>query len=382
MKKSTHSTLAHQARVMPRKRGKTRPVVTSDDEDREWRPSDDDASNEEIYEHSDEDSEEEYVEESSEEEERPASAATRKKIRIAADSDDEEEGEERDTTSQQPRRRYTRTAAASSAPSSNKLHATTTAASEDDDEEEDDDKDAAPAARSRRKSERARGKRRVGERDLDDSDEGSEDEADAAARRQDDEDERWVEAQRRSGDEACDEITGEKLAAKHVVWRSPDKSQCLRFNLSTLRKVAARAGEWRSPPHFRSALDASMRAQIERKFGERALMPVWSTGARGTSSQGGIGSSQDPDMSFFERLAEWRVERSSIPPTRAGSAAATRLLTRAGSAATRLPTSAHVYSFHVSQGKPPALRRAQPLRVPGVPAVDADVQSGRGQPRA
>ena len=110
-----------------------------------------------------------------------------------------------------------------------------------------------------------------------------------------------------------DEITGEQLAAKHVVWRSPDGSQELRFNLSTLRKVAARAGEWRAPPHFRSRLDAALSAQIRRKFGQRALFPVWSTGgAGGGGSQGGIGSSQgDPDATFFERLAEWESRRLS-----------------------------------------------------------------------
>lgn len=126
----------------------------------------------------------------------------------------------------------------------------------------------------------------------------------------DDEDERWVAA----NPEAADEITGESLLPKHVVWRSPDGSLTMRFNLSTLRKVARRACEWRAPPHFRSPLDNSLRGQIMRKFGARALYPVWegtaSTASQGIGSQ--IGSQGDGDeRTFFERVAEFDARRLS-----------------------------------------------------------------------
>ncbi|KOO22537.1 hypothetical protein Ctob_006020 [Chrysochromulina tobinii] len=97
----------------------------------------------------------------------------------------------------------------------------------------------------------------------------------------------------------------------------------MRFNLSTMRKVAARAREWRMPPHFRTPIDQPMREQIARKFGTRALMPVWDGlgSSGGGSGYGGggadgyleasIGSSSSQDRTFFERLAEWEARRLS-----------------------------------------------------------------------
>jgi hypothetical protein len=40
-----------------------------------------------------------------------------------------------------------------------------------------------------------------------------------------------------------DEITAEPLKERHVCWRSPDNSQRMCFNLSTLRKVALTIGK-------------------------------------------------------------------------------------------------------------------------------------------
>ena len=35
----------------------------------------------------------------------------------------------------------------------------------------------------------------------------------------------------------------------------------MRFNLSTLRKIAARAKGWRNPPHFRSPMEEALCSQ-------------------------------------------------------------------------------------------------------------------------
>ena len=104
--------------------------------------------------------------------------------------------------------------------------------------------------------------------------------------------------------EAADEITGEVLLSKHVVWRSPDGSHTMRFNLSTLRKIAARAGEWRGPPHFRSKMDEGMKQQILRKFGKRALFAVWNGGGPGSASQAPGGSVGSDGSSSFIRGGE------------------------------------------------------------------------------
>lgn len=121
-----------------------------------------------------------------------------------------------------------------------------------------------------------------------------------------DDDAAWV---RENGDDAVDVVTEEPLSPRHVVWRSPDGSCVMRFNLSTIRKVAARAREWRMPPHFRSPMTPAMRQQITRKFGTRALMPVWE--GMGASSGMDIGGGGSQDRTFFERLAEWEARRLS-----------------------------------------------------------------------
>ena len=189
---------------------------------------------------------------------------------------------------------------------------------QDDDEDEDDDDDggggddddggvAEVTEQGASSSRRHRRSHRPSHQEDEEDEEEEDEESDASARRLDAEDERWVEL---NGERAVDEITSEPLSALHVVWRSPDGSQVLRFNLSTLRKVAQRAGEWRSPPHFRTGLDVALRAQIVRKFGKRALHPVWASGS--SASQGGIGSTGElHDLTFFERLAEWDARRLS-----------------------------------------------------------------------
>lgn len=72
---------------------------------------------------------------------------------------------------------------------------------------------------------------------------------------------------KRKGDDAKDEITDELLTSRHVVWRSPDGSTTMRFNLSTMRKIAARQHQWVDPPHFRQPMSEQMRSQIRVKFG-------------------------------------------------------------------------------------------------------------------
>ena len=52
---------------------------------------------------------------------------------------------------------------------------------------------------------------------------------------------------------------------------APDGSSTLRFNLSTMKKIAHRAGEWRQPPHFRAKMSEALERQIRRKWGDRAL---------------------------------------------------------------------------------------------------------------
>ena len=95
---------------------------------------------------------------------------------------------------------------------------------------------------------------RCGEED----EEGGKDPEDDEVYVDDGEDMRFVKAH---GESATDEITGDFLSPRHVVWRSPDGSSVMRFNLSTLRKVAARAGGWRAPPHFRAAMEEELCSQ-------------------------------------------------------------------------------------------------------------------------
>ena len=181
---------------------------------------------------------------------------------------------------------------------------------EGDEEEEDDDEHADRSPRPRRAA--AASRRRSEESDVDDDDDDDgdgandeeassqgeeEEEADDEEEgfHDDNEDAEYVEA---NGEDATDEITGDLLQHKHVVWRSPDGSSTLRFNLSTLRKIATRAGGWRAPPHFRSAMDDELSAQIRAKFGEGALRPVWN-------------DERAVDGEFFVQLAEWNHRRLS-----------------------------------------------------------------------
>ena len=192
-----------------------------------------------------------------------SSKPKRRPIRISDDEDEEEEEEER------PRRTGKARAAASSARQTSHKQKKKRRKEESDDEEESDDDDDRFA------------------------------EADMA-------DERFVadSTDAHGKCEAADEITGEVLLSKHVVWRSPDGSHTMRFNLSTLRKIAARAGEWRGPPHFRSKMDEGMKAQILRKFGKRALFAVWNGGGPGSASQAPGGSVGSDGSSSFIRGGE------------------------------------------------------------------------------
>ena len=254
-----HSATAR--RMPPRRRPRRLPggKDDDDDDDDEWRPSDD-ASNGDDDDDDDEEEEEEEEEGDSEAEQAgPSQPPQHSKRKITISDDDDE----------------------------------------DDDEEVVNEPPSAPTARVRShhgSSSRSRTKR------LDDQEEDSDDEQeDSGALLEDREDERYVI----NDPDATDEITGESLAAKHVAWKSPDGSLVMRFNLSTLRKIAARAGEWRSPPHFRSKMDDKLKAQIMRKFGKRALYAVWN----GTAS--GVGMAASSDSTFFERLAEFDARRLS-----------------------------------------------------------------------
>lgn len=97
------------------------------------------------------------------------------------------------------------------------------------------------------------------------------------------------------------------------MWKSPDGSVRMRFNLSTLRAISLRFGEWRQPPHFRTPLEGSLRAQLRAKFGPRVFAPT------GPAQREGEG-----DERFFQRLREWQV-RARGPP-RPGRAAPIRSL--------------------------------------------------------
>ena len=247
--------------------------------DEDYVPSEDDDEDEP----SDDDEIEEPIRHSTQ-----ASSSTRRKRTIPVDDDEAEDGEEDSFHGQRrPRRAASRS---SSAPS--------------------------------RRQEQRRRRRAIAEEEKEDGDgdEDGEDAAETAYDEQEDDDAAWVRA---NGNEATDDITGEQLQTRHVVWRSPDGSLVMRFNLSTMRKVAARAREWRMPPHFRTPIDQPMREQISRKFGTRALMPVWDglSSSGGGSGYGGggadgyleasIGSSSSQDRTFFERLAEWEARRLS-----------------------------------------------------------------------
>eukprot|EP00966_Prymnesium_polylepis_P128640 2975145-Prymnesium_polylepis.1 len=71
----------------------------------------------------------------------------------------------------------------------------------------------------------------------------------------------------------------------------------MRFNLSTLRKIAITNQEWRQPPHFRAQMDAKLRRQVVAKFGERVLqLPA---------------SADEADRSFAAQLAEWQCRQLS-----------------------------------------------------------------------
>ena len=121
---------------------------------------------------------------------------------------------------------------------------------DDDDEDSEDGGTSAgvgsgsaqPTQRSTRRDYRATSHVTSGGADIIDADIIDDEEEDDEDAGDDDEDERYVHAH---GEAATDEITGERLSAKHVVWRSPDGSSTIRFNLSTLRKIAVRAGAWR-----------------------------------------------------------------------------------------------------------------------------------------
>ena len=43
------------------------------------------------------------------------------------------------------------------------------------------------------------------------------------------------------------------------------------FNLSTLKKIALTKSQWMAPPHFRSPMDAQLKAQISYRFGRDQL---------------------------------------------------------------------------------------------------------------
>ena len=135
-------------------------------------------------------------------------------------------------------------------------------------------------------------------------------EAAAEMNAEDEEDDLFV---MEKGDKATDEITGCPLLRPHVSWRSPDGSAAMRINISTMRKIASRAREWRQPPHFRTRLDDQMRAQIERKFGESALRAVWSLNPNdGGSSPSGNSQYHNRDTprdDFFDQFARWREKR-------------------------------------------------------------------------
>ena len=63
-----------------------------------------------------------------------------------------------------------------------------------------------------------------------------------------------------------DPITALPLAKVHVDWQSPDGSLRMCYNLATLRDIAKAKGMWMQPPHFRTALDQDLVAQIRARF--------------------------------------------------------------------------------------------------------------------
>ena len=93
-------------------------------------------------------------------------------------------------------------------------------------------------------------------------------------------------------DSTEDVITLDKLEKVHVCWKSPDLSNKMCFNISTLIKIGARSNAdiarkvaldgdatkvlslfpWRQPPHFRTDAENDIKAQLESRFGAEKLL--------------------------------------------------------------------------------------------------------------
>jgi len=158
----------------------------------------------------------------------------------------------------------------------------------------DDDEDESPggqAQASRRCLQAQAGRRRRRRAVSEDEDEAASSENPADGRGGGEEEEAWEEEDDEAWEEeeeeepaddeddedeppegAKDEITTCELQQLHAVWRSPDGSSVMRFNFSTLKQIALRAGEWREPPHFRAPMGEQLRRQLARKFGGKALV--------------------------------------------------------------------------------------------------------------
>eukprot|EP01047_Picozoa_sp_COSAG01_P065878 COSAG01_NODE_8982_length_2595_cov_1.573718_2_plen_386_part_00 len=106
----------------------------------------------------------------------------------------------------------------------------------------------------------------------------------------------------REGD-GKDEITDEPLAHPHVIWRSPDGSSEMRFNFTTLQKIALTKGAWVQPPHFREPMEPELKEQIVNKFSESALQLP-----RGNSAVQMQGQSLE---SFLVQYRGWLCRRLS-----------------------------------------------------------------------
>ena len=199
-------------------------------------------------------------------------------------------------------------------------------ASDDDDDDDEPPQRSSdePPQRSSVSGRRVAGSARRPPRRVIEDDEEDDDDAPAAAgadvmadvtfspKADEDDDDDEVEESESEGEEeeeapegALDEITKDELLKLHIVWRSPDGSSTLRFNLSTMKKIAHRAGEWRQPPHFRAKMSEALERQIRRKWGDRAL--------RLAAPDGGSSSSQAAanDDGFAWQFAEWQYKRLS-----------------------------------------------------------------------
>ncbi len=86
-----------------------------------------------------------------------------------------------------------------------------------------------------------------------------------------------------------DPITALALDPKHVDWLSPDGSLHMCYNLSTLRSVAAVAGKWMQPPHFRTVMEPQLAAQIRERFRIEHLDPAVYVQDDGSGGGGGGG---------------------------------------------------------------------------------------------